>query len=531
MSISASSTHGTPSGAGLFLGLTLILVASVAAGGLLVARREVETRLVRDRQAQRALASTMQGEVRKLEELYDRHLVRTGERLVTVARNEEAARKLAQNIEGISQVSWLYWKSASPERHLVMGSLFDAPVAEPTLQAQHPGLPRSRVLLEVGRLFPDPADRSQGWIDEPGKPLMFYVQVMGSAVVFTIHRAGVEKVMTGHLKAWLEPEFKSVEKLGGPDAVQDSQGQVLALAGDFPDSRPDELATVISRFGVWSLASWDQRVSQVSYHVPTLAVSLTLAVLVAGCGIGLSVQQRRAARLARQRVSFVNRVSHELRTPMTNILLNLDVIEEAVPEEMDGRFSLVREEAGRLSRLIENVLTFSRQEEGRLKMQDVRCQPQQVVGGIVRQFEPALGRRGIVLTSSQSGTSVEAWLDADALSQITANLLSNVEKYAPNASATVHSAQKEDVFILTVADAGPGIATEDAERVFEPFYRVDDRVEAGVSGAGLGLSIARDLARSMGGELRLVASKKGACFELTIPLTRSPDQTHLTPPT
>ena len=109
-------------------------------------------------------------------------------------------------------------------------------------------------------------------------------------------------------------------------------------------------------------------------------------------------------------------------------------------------------------------------------------------------------------------------LPADALAQITANLLSNVEKYAPEVPASLQTTQSEREFTLTIRDGGPGIAEKDAERVFEPFERLDDRVAAGVSGAGLGLSIARELARRMGGELRLVTVEKGASFEFRLPL-------------
>ncbi len=203
---------------------------------------------------------------------------------------------------------------------------------------------------------------------------------------------------------------------------------------------------------------------------------------------------------------------------MTNILLNLDVIEESMPDSATSRIGLVREEAGRLSRLIENVLTFSRQEEGCLKLNPGPCLPAAVVSGIVRQFEPALLRRGITLTRTHEGAQTEAVLDADALAQITANLLSNVEKYAPGAAAAVHTRQSKAEFTLTVSDAGPGIAANDEGRIFEPFFRVDDRVQAGVSGTGLGLSIARDLAQRMGGTLKLIPSDKGASFEFRMPL-------------
>jgi signal transduction histidine kinase len=508
------------SSAGMVLGIMLVLAVCIAVGGVLVSRREVETRRERERQTQRVLAGSLQAESHKLEALYEAHLQSTGEQLTQTWRTPDASLQLARNIQGIRHVTWLFWKNASPETQLNLGFQANPPLPEPTLEKENRGLPRPRVLLEAKRLFRDAGSRSSGWIDEPGKPLMFYVQTLGTAVVLMIDRMEVESAMTGHFQGWLKEGFQSVAKLGGPDAVQDAQGKVLCSAGSLPVQQPDVLWPVISRFGVWQIVSWDERHMQMTYHLPALAGSLALAVLVACLGMGLSAQQRRAGRLAAQRVSFVNRVSHELRTPMTNILLNLDLIEEAVPESAATRLELVREEAGRLSRLIENVLTFSRQEEGCLKLSPALCQPAEKVSDVVRHFGPALLRRGISLTRTHEGKQDKAMTDADALAQITANLLSNVEKYAPGAAATVHTQQTEHEFTLTVTDGGPGVPASEMERIFEPFYRVDDRVKAGVSGTGLGLSIARELAQRMGGTLQLIPSEKGACFLFRVPLIK-----------
>lgn len=502
----------------MVLGIMLVLAVCIALGGVLVSRRDVELRRERDRQAQHALGAGMQAEVHKLEDLYQAHLQSTGERLTHTWSDLETARRLAFNIEGIQHVAWLFWKSANPETQLNLSPAANPPLPEPTLEKEPRGIPRPRVLLDAKVLFREAGGRTSGWIDEPGKPLMFYVQTLGTAVVMMIDREAIGSAMTSHFQTWLAEGFQSVAKLGGPDAVQDFHGKILSSTGELPTHQPDVLGPVISRFGVWQVVSWDMRETHTTYHLPTLAGALALAVLVAGCGIWMSTQQRRASLLAAQRVSFVNRVSHELRTPMTNILLNLDVIEDSVPDATLGRFNLVREEAGRLSRLIENVLTFSRQEEGRLKLNNTRCCPTDIVDGITRQFEPALRRRDISLTRIHEGEKSEAMLDADALAQITGNLLSNVEKYAPKAAAMLHTRQNENEFILTVTDGGPGIVAGEVERVFEPFYRIDDRVQAGVSGAGLGLAIARDLALRMGGTLELIPSEKGASFQLHLDL-------------
>jgi signal transduction histidine kinase len=280
-----------------------------------------------------------------------------------------------------------------------------------------------------------------------------------------------------------------------------------------------------TRYGTWVLASWDPIETRVSHHTPTLAIAAALAVLVALLGVFVFVQQRRAHRLATQRVSFVNRVSHELRTPLTNMLLNLDVVKDSLAEaeaEPASRLALVREEAGRLARLIENVLTFSRREQGTLKLHAVPCRPREVVDRVLTQFAPAFARRGITVTRAHEGGDLPCLLDSDALSQIVANLFSNLEKYASGTPAHVETRQGDGVFKLTVSDEGPGVPATERGRIFDPFARVDDRVTAGVTGTGLGLSIARELAQRMGGTLKLITTgqERGASFVLEVPATK-----------
>src|SRR5207249_4831827 len=108
-------------------------------------------------------------------------------------------------------------------------------------------------------------------------------------------------------------------------------------------------------------------------------------------------------------------------------------------------------------------------------------------------------------------------LDADAFAQILANLLSNVEKYVPGGAVEMSGMLDDGALTVTVADQGPGIPAEAAERIFRPFERLDSRIHEGASGTGLGLAIARDLAATMGGTLRLLPATRGACFELRVP--------------
>jgi signal transduction histidine kinase len=262
------------------------------------------------------------------------------------------------------------------------------------------------------------------------------------------------------------------------------------------------------------------RETRVHYDNATLITSGVLAIFVASLGVLIFGQQRRAAALAAQRVSFANRVSHELRTPLTNILLNLDLATEALedaPRDATRRLDLVQEEARRLGRLIDNVLTFSRHEQGKLRAKVQACVPASLIGAVLEQFAPSFARRALEVRCL-GDASAPCLLDADAFAQILANLLSNVEKYVPGGLVEIGCVYRDGFLTLAVGDQGPGIPAEAAERIFHPFERVDSRVNEGASGTGLGLAIARDLATAMGGTLRLMPSTQhGALFELRVP--------------
>jgi len=108
-------------------------------------------------------------------------------------------------------------------------------------------------------------------------------------------------------------------------------------------------------------------------------------------------------------------------------------------------------------------------------------------------------------------------LDVDALEQILGNLINNVEKYATNATTLhVRLHQDADTTTITVSDDGGGIPDAQSETIFAPFVRLSNKLTDGVSGTGIGLSIARQLACLHGGNLILVPTESGATFELTL---------------
>jgi len=243
-------------------------------------------------------------------------------------------------------------------------------------------------------------------------------------------------------------------------------------------------------------------------------------------------EHTREMKLAEQRVNFVNQVSHELKTPLTNIRLYSELLEEALADTMesseeDKRFhnylNVITAESRRLSRLIANVLNFARSKKERLVLRRKEGVVDEIIKNSLNIFSPLLKAKGVrILFQGGAGDAVE--VDPDALEQILNNIFSNTEKYgASGARLEIRSLQKEDRTTILVKDDGPGIPQREAERIFQPFYRSSSRLTDGVAGTGIGLGIARDLARLHGGDLTLLPTDRGACFkiELVTPLSGS----------
>lgn len=247
-----------------------------------------------------------------------------------------------------------------------------------------------------------------------------------------------------------------------------------------------------------------------------------LFVGLAALAFYLSREITRQTREARQRVNFVNQVSHELKTPLTNIrmyadLLELDLqrVDAEEDEKAQAHLAVITGESSRLSRLINNVLTFARLDRD---AQTNRCQQttvDTVVRDVVEQYQPLIDEVGLRVELDLQADG-QRMLDVDALEQILGNLISNVEKYASSGGLLkITTRQQQDTVLVDVIDHGPGISVAFAKRIFEPFERASDHIEA-ATGTGIGLPIARGLARRCGGDLELLDSARGATFRLSI---------------
>ena len=319
--------------------------------------------------------------------------------------------------------------------------------------------------------------------------------------------------------------------LDGRIILQNGRGDAIAQWGPF---EPDEAAVPAAWVGL--APPWDAW--RLVYHSsPTGRAGFTAGSVRWSLGLGLGAltlsllvlavyfyrESDREMRGAAQRVTFVTQVSHELKTPLTNIRLYAELLERDLDDEAERprqRVATIVSEAQRLSRLISNILTFSRQRRGKLTVTPRTVELDRLVEGMVEQFRPALVSVGLELeveTNAPEPTSA----DPDTVDQIVANLLSNVEKYAASGGwVGITTRQDVDTSYVTVRDRGPGISSEHRERVFQSFYRISDRLSDGVTGTGIGLALSAELAKLNGGRLRLVPSDEGASFELSLPRAR-----------
>lgn len=248
--------------------------------------------------------------------------------------------------------------------------------------------------------------------------------------------------------------------------------------------------------------------------------------IVAGCALLLLLavyfyrENTREMRDAAQRVSFVNQVSHELKTPLTNIRMYAELLQSQIDglgqSGADENLGVIVNESQRLSRMINNVLTFAKGQRGQLTLNRRVGVPDSVIESTIEHFKPALEAKKIeVEFSGEAGDSVS--IDPDYLEQILGNLLSNVEKYVPNGGhAKVLTKLSGLSLTVRVFDDGPGIPEAQRESVFEPFTRLSNKLSDGITGTGIGLSISRELARTHGGELSIEATERGASFKLEL---------------
>jgi two-component system, OmpR family, phosphate regulon sensor histidine kinase PhoR len=227
----------------------------------------------------------------------------------------------------------------------------------------------------------------------------------------------------------------------------------------------------------------------------------------------------------RMRRDFVANVSHELRTPLTAIRGYIEAIDDETDEEQRQRFvSIIARQAGRMERLVNDLLRLARLEAGQEPAEMAACFVEPLFDGVIADLAPVIEARGHKIVSRVGPEAALLQTDAGKLHDALRNLLENAVSYSPEGSTiTLEAAREGESVVLSVSDEGPGIPPHDLSRVFERFYRVDKARSRESGGTGLGLSIVRHLVQGLGGEVT-AANLERAGARFTIRFPAEPDE-------
>lgn len=405
--------------------------------------------------------------------------------------------------------------AASPQQSLAADSVLSERTALRKLASRAPAA-ESAAAPKEGEGF------WRSWYADDRLHLLGWYEHSGST-----RRVGLELEMVAllsRLLVTLSPAYGSNETL----ALIDGNGQIFHQSGSFPVDRTSQpLARhKISGLPHWAISSYadptSQEVGSGFFLVGSLLTGSFLAAILLG-GSLLLWQSIRQQRDARQKTSFVSNVSHELKTPLTTIRMYAEMLDEgniSSAQKQRNYLQTIIRESQRLGRLVNNVLDFSRIEQNK-KVYNIRqIDLTALLEDLLAGQQPRL--RDVELSCHRELPQAPLWLNADpdAVEQILLNLIDNAVKYAAaggelRISLTRHGENAE----LALSDKGPGIPPAQQQRIFDKFHRLDSSLTSAQPGVGLGLSIARQLARDMGGELsHQQPPAGGSCFCLTLPL-------------
>jgi two-component system phosphate regulon sensor histidine kinase PhoR len=237
--------------------------------------------------------------------------------------------------------------------------------------------------------------------------------------------------------------------------------------------------------------------------------------------IGIFYDITQIERLETVRQEFLSNISHELRTPLTSILAFVETLEDGAirDEENNQHFlAVIRKNAQRMHRLIDDILELSSIESGKITLEPKKANLFNLVEEVFINLSTKAKIRQIKLIN-QIPKNTFVFADVVRLEQMLTNLIDNAVKFNAEAGrVTISYSQSESKDIISVSDNGEGISSEHLQRIFERFYRTDRARSREIGGTGLGLAIVKHLALLHGGEVAVTSTLgKGSVFSIELP--------------
>jgi signal transduction histidine kinase len=314
--------------------------------------------------------------------------------------------------------------------------------------------------------------------------------------------------------------------------IQNSAERFLRQGMGFELSRrehPDAAYTAILDFGFGEIGlhllelepGWiPNRIALLRQWFYAIVVVVLLVITLTMLSLYRSLNEQ--VRLSKKKDDFISAVSHELRTPLTSIRMYTEMLEKDwVKDETKRReyYGTMRQESERLTRLIENVLDFSRIQRGRKQFDFTIGDVNSSIRDVIEMMRPCADQTGFKIETEFSPIAPFAF-DRDAVMQIVINLIDNSLKYAKEAQdkrIVVRTHQENRYVVIEVEDYGPGVPKSQQKKIFEAFYRCCDESTRQTTGTGLGLALVKRFVLAHHGVVEVLNTKpSGVIFRIRL---------------
>lgn len=318
---------------------------------------------------------------------------------------------------------------------------------------------------------------------------------------------GMEQMMSGTMAGDLNQAFSDAINYsliwGGVIAV------ILAII----------LSLVIARRitrPIHDMAAATERIAEGDY---SQRVDIASRDEIGSLGHSLNAMAVRLDESQRLRRELMANIAHELRTPLTSISGFMEGFQDGVVPANAETYELVRREALRMSRLVEDLQRLTRAESGQEAMDLIEIELGPFLERVSRKMMPQFSERGVDLVVDTQAAVPLVLADEDKLDQIVVNLVDNALRYTQSGgSVTLSSGVREGMVAIEVADTGSGIDPEDLPHIFERFYRADKSRARVSGGTGIGLTLVKRYTESLGGYIDVASvTGEGTSFMVLLP--------------
>jgi PAS domain S-box-containing protein len=432
--------------------------------------------------------------------------------------------------------------TSGENRAELIAALEELSIAEGELRSQHQALVEAHRQLELQReryhtlfqLAPDPylVTDEKGIIEEANAAAGDLLGVPSGLLV----RRPLHAYLNTEARAELELRLERFTSSGRLDK--------WALAIEAPGGRLVPMEATASRAGKRSIC-WlfrdasMRRASEDSMHALNRSLNARVAQRTRELEVALEGEQsaRKEAEAAnRIKTELFARLSHEFRTPLHAVSGYLEILEQNIHGVLtaDQRRDVARihQAQEHLMTLVNMILDFAKLEGGPIELSMAEIPIEETLRGAEALVAPQFAKKAIVYTHHGGDTTVTVFADREKVQQIVLNLLANAMKFTPSGGAVDLDWRIEnDALLVHVRDTGPGIPEDKAEQIFEPFVQLRAPGSIPSGGTGLGLAISRDLARAMGGDVRVTSAiGVGSVFTLILALRKHATASKLSAP-